>query len=276
MLVKDVMTKDVVYAEVPSSASAALELLIEKKISGMPAVKRGTKELLGIITRDDFSEHPAETQLALLMTRDVVTISPEAGAEEACNLFLKKGFRRLPVVKNGKLLGIITVRDLVGRGLGTMNIDTPASKYMRKNVDAVWDGTPLKVTYEIMHLAGVRALSVLNGEGKLVGMVADTDLLQVARLKESTQKSDLSAAMEGDKWGWDSKNVIYITKKTLELPDKAVKDIMIHDVVSATKKTSVSECAKKMVKARIEQAPVIDAEGDMIGMIRDVDLLKAL
>ncbi|MEE8167909.1 MAG: CBS domain-containing protein [Candidatus Hydrothermarchaeales archaeon] len=275
MQVKDIMTKEVVYAEVPGSVAEALELIIKKNISGMPVVKRGSKELLGIITRDDFSEHPEETQLALLMTREVVAISPEANVEEAAKLFLKKKFRRMPVVKDGEVLGILTVNDLIGRAIGKMGISTPVGKYLRKSVTAVWEGTPIKVAYELMHLAGFRAFPVLNSEGMLVGIVANTDLLKVAQVTESTQKSELAAAMEGDKWGWDSKNVIYITKKTLELPDLTVEEIMVPNVITATKKTTTSDCAKKMAKARVEQVPVIDAEGNIIGLVRDIDLLKA-
>ncbi len=275
MKVKDIMTTDVVYAEVPGSASEALELLVKNNISGIPVVKRGAKEVLGFVTRDDFARHPEETQLALLMSREVVKISADADVKEAVQLFIEKGIRRLPVISDGGLVGIVTIRDLMG-AIGEMGIKTPVENYMRDKFTAVWDETPLKVVREIMQFAGVRAVPVLNSEAKLCGILADTDLLKIAQLAESTQKSELSAAMEGDKWGWDSKNVIYITKKTLVLPEKAVKEVMTRDVISATKKTSISECAKRMAKARIEQMPVISAEGGIIGLARDVDLLKVI
>ncbi|MFQ5815595.1 MAG: CBS domain-containing protein [Candidatus Hydrothermarchaeaceae archaeon] len=276
MKVKDIMTKEVIFTEAPGNASEALELIIKKKISGMPVVKRGTKELLGIITRDDFSKHPEETQVALLMTREAVTITPEADVKEAAQLILERGFRRMPVVKNGGLVGIVTVMDLVGKALGAADVEDTVDEYLREDVTSIWENTPLKVAYEIMRLANVRALTVLDDKGKLVGILADTDLLKVSQVTESTEKSELSAATEGDRWSWDSKNVIYITKKTLELPDKVVKDIMTRDVISATKKTPVRETARKMARARVEQIPVIDAEGNIIGLVRDIDILRAL
>ncbi len=276
MKVKDIMTKKVLSAEVPGNTKDALDIIIKNNISGMPVVKRGTDELLGIVTREDFSKHPEETQLAMLLTRDVVTVTPDADIKEVCNLILKKGYQRIPVVKGGKLAGIITVRDLVGRALGEMDLDAKVGKYYRKNVTAIWQGTPLKIAYEIMNLANVRVLPVLDDDGTLVGMLADTDLLKVSRITESTEKSELTAASEGDKWSWDSSSVIYITSKTLELPDQEVKDLMIRDVISATKKSPVTDIARKMAKAKVEQIPVIDAEGNIIGLVRDVDLLKAL
>ena len=275
MKVKDIMTKEVIYAEVPGSASEALEIIIKKNISGMPVVKRGTRQLMGIVTRNDFSEHPDETQLALLMTRDVVTVNPEDDIKRVAKLILEKGFRRLPVVEDGELIGIVTVGDLVRRGIARMNLNEPVERYMETKVIAVWDETPLKVAYELMRLSGHRAVPVLDSEAKLVGIISDMDMLSVAQVTESTKKSEMSGSMEGEKWGWDSKNVIYITKKKLELPNKKVKEVMVKNVVTATKHTSIVECARKMAKHRVEQVPVIDAEGNIIGIIRDIDLLKA-
>ena len=95
MKVKDIMTEDVIMAEVPSGSADALKLIIDHNISGLPVVKRGTKELMGVITRNDFSRKPDEGQTALLMTRDVTTISPDADVKEAAKLFRQKNFRRL-------------------------------------------------------------------------------------------------------------------------------------------------------------------------------------
>lgn len=276
MKVKEIMTEEVIYAEVPGSTAEALETIVKKNLSGMPVVKRGTKELLGIVTRNDFSRRPEETQLALLMTRDVVTITPGKDIKDAAKIFIEKGFRRLPVVKDSQLLGIVTISDIVWRAIAKMPLKESIEELIDSNITAIWEETPLKVAYELMRLSGHRAVPVLDSEGKLVGMVADIDLLSVAQLTESTKKSEMSGGTEGEKWGWDSKNVIYITTKKLELPDKKVSDVMVKNVVTATKHTTVAECARKMAKHRVEQIPVIDAEGNMIGIVRDVDLLKTL
>jgi len=274
--VKDIMTENVVYAEVPGNSSEALELLLKHNISGIPVVKRGTKEVVGIVTRSDFARNPEEGQLALLMTREVHTTTPEEDIKNVARAFLEKNFRRMPVVTNSHLVGIVTVSDIVWRAIARMNISEPVEKYMESKVTTVWEETPLKVAYEIMRLSGERALPVLDDDGSMVGIIGDTDLLKVFEITESTHKSELSGGTEGDRWGWDSKNVIYITKKRLELPDKPVKEVMVRDVVTVTKRTSVSECAKRMAKKRIEQIPVINAEGDLIGMVKDISLLKAM
>jgi CBS domain-containing protein len=274
--VRDIMTENVVYAEVPGNSSDALELLLKHNISGIPVVKRGTMEVVGIVTRSDFARNPEEGQLALLMTREVHTTKPEEDIKNVARAFLEKNFRRMPVVSNSHLVGIVTVSDIVWRAIARMNISEPVERYMEPRVTTVWEETPLKVAYEIMRLSGERALPVLDSDGGMVGIIGDTDLLKVFEITESTHKSELSGGTEGDRWGWDSKNVIYITKKRLELPNKPVKEVMVRDVVTVTKRTSVSECAKRMARKRIEQIPVINAEGDLIGMVKDISLLKAM
>jgi|TARA_B100000315_G_C14576413_1_gene588118 CBS domain-containing protein len=276
MKVKDIMTGETVFAEVPGSTSEALNLIIKNGVSGLPVVKRGTNEVLGIVTREDLLKTPDEPQLGLLMTGDVVTIHPDEDIKKAANIFLNASFRRLPVVDKGKLLGIVTISDIVWRGIEQLGLNKSIDTLISPNITAVWEETPLNVASEIMGLSKYTAVPVLGPDGKLSGMVSDMDLLKGARLTESTKKSEMSASTEGDKWGWDSKNVIYITKKTLELPDKIVKDVMIKNVITATKKTSISECARKMAKNRVEQIPVIDAEGNMIGVVRDLTLLETI
>ncbi len=276
MKVSDIMTREVICAEVPGTTREALDLIIKYNISGLPVVKRGTRELVGIVTKSDFARKPEENQLALLMTKKVVTINPEADIKEAAKIFLEKGFRRLPVVDDGNIVGIISVSDVVWKGLPRLNINDPVEKFMEEKVITLWQDTPLKVAHKIMRLSKERALLVLDNEGKLVGIVEDIDLLKVIDVREYTEKSESSSSTEGDKWGWDSKNVIYITKRTLELPDKKVKDVMVTNVITALRSTSVSEVAKRMAMAKINQVPIIDAEGEIIGIVKDIDLLKAI
>ena len=274
MLVKDVMTKKAVYAGVPGSADEALEVMVKKGLSGLPVVKRGTMELAGIVTQTDFAREPDESQLALLMVKDVVTTTPDAEIEEVAKTFMLSGLRRIPVVDNNKLAGIITVNDIIWRAITKMNISKPVLKYMVKYFTTIWEEAPLTVASDIMRLSGARALPVLDSKSKLVGILGDTDFLRVSQIIESTEKSEMSGGTEGDQWGWDSKNVVYITKKSLEIPDVTVGEIMTKSVVTTTRNSKVSDCAKKMKKHNIDQLPVIDAEGSMIGLVRNSALLR--
>jgi CBS domain-containing protein len=277
MLVKDIMTTKVICAEVPGKSEDALAKIIKNNVTGLPVIKKGSKELVGIISKTDFARNPDEGQLALLMTKNVVTTSPETDIKDAVKTLLVAGIKRLPVVdENNNIAGIVTSEDLVWKSVSKLESDEKVVNYMMKSFTSVWKDTPLRVASEIMRLSGSRALLVLDQDSKLYSVLTDTDLLKVAQLTESTNKSEMSGGTEGDSWGWDSKNIIYITKRSLEFPDQTVADIISEKVVTATKGTKINECAKRMAASRIELVPIIDAEGNIVGIVRDIDLLRAL
>ena len=276
MQVKDVMTKEVKWAEVPGTRAEALELLRKLGASAVPVVKRGTDELVGVVTLRKLFETPGEEQLAMLVNRDVPTVALSDKLEEAAKRLLTTRARRLPVLKNEKLVGIITVRDIVYRAIAEMGIERPASDFMRSHIIAVWGGTPLKAAVEIMDLSGFRALPAIDEAGNLVGIVDDADILKVSDVETEAKMSQMAGRSEGDSWTWDSENRIYITKRKLKVPDKLVRDVMTKELVTITRKTPVSRTAQLMKQHRIEQTPVMSADGKLAGIVRDVDMIRAL
>ncbi len=98
MLVKDIMAENVYHIHVPGNRANAMELMREKNVSGLPVVKNGTKKLVGILSRSDLVKNPDEEQIALIMTRDVITASPDQDIKDAAEMMLKYNIRRVPVV----------------------------------------------------------------------------------------------------------------------------------------------------------------------------------
>jgi CBS domain-containing protein len=276
MQVKDVMTKEVKVVEIPGTRAEAIDLLRKLEASAAPVVKQGTNELVGLVTLRKLFEHPDEDQLAMLVDRDIPTVTPEDSLEDAAKLLLASHVKRLAVLKEGKIVGIITVRDIVNRAIITMNIEKPASDYMRPRVIAVWDGTPIKAALEIMALSGFRALPVINESGSFIGVIDDSDIIEVSEVETESKMSQMAGRSEGDSWTWDSEDRIYITKRQLKIPDKKVKELMAKELVTITRRTPVSRVAEIMKQNKIEQVPVTTADGGLVGIVRDVDLLQAL
>ena len=65
-----------------------------------------------------------------------------------------------------------------------------------------------------------------------------------------------------------------VTKKLLRLPNVPVAKAMTQNMISVSEVTTVSECVSILRKNEIDQAPVLSAAGNLIGMIEDRDLLK--
>jgi CBS domain-containing protein len=276
MTVDDIMIKNVKSIEIPGSRDEILGLMQSEHISAVPVVKEGT--LLGIVTRIDLLKHPEEEQIALLMTRDPVTITPEAPISEAARILIMTGLRRLPVVVKNKLVGIVTVSDIVG-AIGQMDITVPIKDYVKNGVVAVWEDTPITVVSEIIRLSKHDALPVLNNKKELTGIITITDIINMSSIVDSVEKSDMSSAGDEDKWTWESMRdtmSLYYGVSKISLPDVSVKKVMIKEVITAFHKTSVSDCAKKMRRNRIEQVPVITADNKLDGLLLDRDLLQVL
>ncbi len=276
--VEEVMIREVASATLPGSRDEVLEILKQKHISGVPIVKNG--ELLGIVTRTDLLKNPEEEQIALIMTRDPVTIPVEKSLAEAARLILEKNIRRLPVVENNKLLGIVTIADIVG-AIARMNITSPISEFIGNNVVSVWSETPISIVGAIMELAEVKAVPILDSNLALVGVASDKDLIGASMIEDRTEMSNMSSGSDDDAWTWESLRdtmSLYYSVSKIKLPNHPVKDIIKFkgEPETAVMSSQVSECAKKMRRKRLDQLPVITSNRKLLGLLRDKDLLKAI
>jgi len=276
IFIEDIMVRDVACATLPGSRDEVLKILKNKHISGVPVLK--DSKIVGIVTRTNLLQNPEEEQLALLMTRDPISISPGSDLQTAARLLLEHGIRRLPVVDNGKLVGLVTVADVVGT-IADMNIDIPIKDYVEKDVVAIYSETPLPVVARIMELAGVKAVPVLDGNLELVGIISDRDVISASIIEDSVEMSDMSAGLDDDAWTWESMRdtmSIYYSVSRIKVPNLIGRDIMIREPITATYISSVSDCARKMKRNRIDQVPIINSNRKLQGLLRDYDLLKPL
>jgi len=276
MLVKEIMSEDIHYIKVPGNRSTALRLMRKKNVSGVPVVKEGTKELIGIVTRTDLINNPDEEQIALIMSRNPVTASPKENVKEVARKMLDNNIRRVPVVDKNQLVGIVTAYDLIEQAISKTEIKDPVKDYMMRSIPTTWEKTPLNVAFEIMRYFNLKVLLALNKDGKLSGILTETDFINESEVVSERTVHNTSVGTEGDKWSWDSKNVLYVIKNHLQFSDKEVKDVVNNELVTATTRTTVTECASKMKQNNIEQIPVIDVEGELVGLVRAHDLIKSL
>ena len=276
MMVKDCMQSDVVYVSVPGTREDVLQLMAEQQINGVPVVKKGTKSLVGIVTRTDLLRKADENQLAMLMVRDPETVTPKTNIKTALKLMIEKRYRRLPVVEKDELVGLVSVPDILGAVLendkkyGKMEL----AEFITHTVNAVWEKTPLPLSYMIMEMAGKNGLVILGQGGGVTGMITVSDYI---RLSEVTVEDNVSQTFSGQDsavdWGWTSKDFLVVTKKLLRLPGAAVEEVMTKNIISFSEITTVSECVRTLRNEDIDQAPVLSVTGSLIGMIEDRDLL---
>ncbi|MDM7324737.1 MAG: CBS and ACT domain-containing protein [Thermus sp.] len=122
------------------------------------------------------------------MTKDPLAVAPDTPVLEAINLLKNKGFRRLPVVKEGKLIGLVTDKDLKdampskATTLSVWEMNYLLSKLtvqevMAKPVITVEADAPLEKAALLMEEKKIGGLPVMEGE-RLVGIITVTDVLR--------------------------------------------------------------------------------------------------
>ena len=113
--VKDLMTKNGITIDLNKTVFDAAVLMSEKEIACL--VIMDDKTPIGIVTERDFirrvvsKKTPLDTKISEIMSKPIITVDPDSSLRDAARLMINSKIRRLPVVKENKLVGILVVSD---------------------------------------------------------------------------------------------------------------------------------------------------------------------
>jgi CBS domain-containing protein len=120
MKIREVMTESVVTAPADAPVRHVAEIMRERNVGSVVLVDDGGEAVAFITDRDLAVSvladgHGGDAAAADHASSPVVTAAPGMDVEEATRLMASHGIRRLPIVDDGRLTGIVTLDDLVGR-----------------------------------------------------------------------------------------------------------------------------------------------------------------
>jgi len=191
--VKLVMTQDVTSVKTSAKISEAIATMKESNLGGLPVVDEA-RAVKAIVTERDivnlFADRTSGVTVAQLMSEKVVTALPKTTIFEAEKTMSGEGFRRLPIVADGRVAGIITAMDIVrffgcGEAFAYLRsgtiiqvLNNSALEIASKTVTTVDPDVDVGQAAKVMREKNIGAMPVVKN-GKLVGIITERDFFKV-------------------------------------------------------------------------------------------------
>jgi len=114
---KDIMSTDLITVKKDTPIYEAIKMMAEKDLTGLLVVDDDLK-LLGVVSEKDFlglikNPENARERVEDFMTPDPVSFCEDDDLMEICECLMNRNFRRVPIISEGKLVGIISRKDIV-------------------------------------------------------------------------------------------------------------------------------------------------------------------
>lgn len=189
--ISSIMEEDVITLHEGDSIDDAIKMMLQGNVSGFPIVDEESK-VVGIVSERDFVSLVANIitgkRVADYMSRDVVSVRPDTKVEDAARVMVANDFRRLPIVHEGVMTGVVTTSDIVnylGSGevfeklvTGNMHeaLGVPIKVIAREAPVTVEPDLDLGEAANLMIARDVSVLPVVV-DGALSGIVTERDFL---------------------------------------------------------------------------------------------------
>ncbi|VUT25222.1 MAG: Inosine-5'-monophosphate dehydrogenase [Candidatus Methanolliviera sp. GoM_oil] len=116
--VREIMNRDVIGVDPDDTAEVAAQMMNRYDVGNLVVIRN--KKAIGIVTEEDLVRKlvsknllPEKVKIEDIMTSPLITVSPNTSLTSAMRIMLKNNIRRLPIVEDRKLVGIITNKDLL-------------------------------------------------------------------------------------------------------------------------------------------------------------------
>ncbi len=265
MKLRDIMNAFPLTVTADDELGLASQMMVWAGIHHMPVVEEGS--LVGLITDRDVTAHQARVgeraglraPVREAMQHHPQIASPEESATEAAARMATDRLSCLPVVEDGHLVGVVTTTDIlathVRASLHESAYEGPrVEDVMTRDPLAAHPGDALLDAAATMQTYAIRHLPVVDGEGRMAGMLSDRDIL--GAVGHPLRALDAKA-------------------KTRVAEELKVEDVMSRDrILAVHPQRPCSEVASAFADHTLSAVPVTDDDGSLVGMLSYVDLLR--
>jgi CBS domain-containing protein/PII-like signaling protein len=306
--VGEVMRREVATVHPDSPITQVVELLLNKDFTAVPVVDNEGK-VVGmasdndLLTRGGMSvtislkramdldyvrelhdslENP-ERKVSEVMTRQVLSVGPDVLIGRAARLMVEKHLKRLPVVDaDGKLIGILGRLDILNTiaavhlpewhpAARSVGAQATVGDVMTHDVPTVHDSATVEEIFELLVSSSHKRVVVIDDQRHVVGIVADSDL--ISRVSRES---------------WPGLMEILVSKVPIErisgtarkhiqrLRARSAKELMTRGVITVREEMPVASALALSAEKRVKRLPVVDAEGELVGIVGRTEMMRAL
>jgi CBS-domain-containing membrane protein len=306
--VSEVMRRDVATVHPESPIIQVVELLLDKDYTAVPVVDNDGK-VVGMVSDNDLLtrggmrvtislkratdldyvrglheslENPGRTA-SEVMTTDVVTVSPDLILGQAARLMVGKHLKRLPVVDtNGKLVGILGRLDILNTIAAVhlpewhpeahaFGAQTTVGDVMTRDLPSVHESAAIEEVFELLVSSAHKRVVVIDDKRHVVGIIADSDLIsRVSRESWLGVMEVLVSKVPIERIGGPAR------KHIQRLQARLAKELMTRDVTTVREEMPVASALALSAEKRVKRLPVVNAEGELVGIVGRTELMRAL
>jgi CBS domain-containing protein len=306
--VSEVMHREVATLHPDSPITAVVELLLDKDFTAVPVVDDQDK-VVGMVSDNDLLtrggmkvtislkratdldyvrglhdslENPHH-KVSEVMTRQVVTITPDAILARAARLMVEKHLKRLPVVdSDGKLVGILGRLDILNT-IAAVHLpqwhpeahpvgeQATVAEVMTREVPTVHDSAIVEEIFELLVSSSHKRVVVVDDKRQVVGIIADSDL--ISRVSRESWPGIMEVLISKVPIGTVSSEA---RRHIQKLRARSAKEFMTRDVITVRDKMPVASALALSAEKRVKRLPVVNAEGELVGIVGRTEMMRAL
>jgi CBS domain-containing protein len=306
--VSEVMHREVATLHPDSPITAVVELLLDKDFTAVPVVDDQDK-VVGMVSDNDLLtrggmkvtislkratdldyvrglhdslENPHH-KVSEVMTRQVVTITPDAILARAARLMVEKHLKRLPVVdSDGKLVGILGRLDILNT-IAAVHLpqwhpeahpvgeQATVAEVMTRKVPTVHDSAIVEEIFELLVSSSHKRVVVVDDRRQVVGIIADSDLM--SRVSRESWPGIMEVLISKVPIGTVSSEA---RRHIQKLRARSANEFMTRDVITVRDKMPVASALALSAEKRVKRLPVVNAEGELVGIVGRTEMMRAL
>jgi len=267
MQIKNIMSEEIVTIDKNQIISDGLKLMKKHRISRLPVIntnEKHEKELVGLVSEKDIAIKlgsskyedlpPSHFHISNVMTKDMITVDKSTDIVETANLLLENDIGGVPIVDDGKIVGIVSKSDFISTCKGKAYEKILVEEVMSTDLVSVSSHDRLMHARRVMIDSKVGRL-LISENNELAGILSSKDIIRamISFKKEIPQKHQKA-----------------------QIKECLVEKYMTQNVKKISTKATIAELANDMLETGYNGYPVVNEEDQVVGIITQTNLLELI